>query len=414
MTTRVLIAGGGFAGTAAARHLGGEVEAVVISQDNFLLFTPMLAEVAAGDVDPRHIVTPVRQLAPRAGLVQGTITALDPHHHTVTVTPVLGRDPLVIEGDALVVSLGSVTNTYGVPGVEEHTLAFKSIADAIRIRNRLLALLETSAHVPEPLDNTVAVVGAGYSGAEVAAALADFLRPAAREYYRTAPPPKVILVDAVDRVTPALSPGLSKAAAAALRKRGVELVLGSAVASIEPDGLTLASGERVGARTIIWAAGVRPHPLVAEMGLPTDRGRLVVDDHLGAAPGVWALGDAAAVPSGSGSLSPPTAQFALRQGRYLGRFLPAMLAGERQVRPFSYRTKGELVSLGHRNAVGRVLGVPVAGIGGWFLWRTYYLLQLPTLLRKVRVAIDWTLDLIFPPDIAWIPSSDLGPGDISR
>jgi NADH dehydrogenase len=158
---------------------------------------------------------------------------------------------------------------------------------------------------------------------------------------------------------------------------------------------------------VIWAAGVRPHPLISEIGLPTQKGRLVVDRHFRAAPGVFAIGDAAWSESALG-VAPPTAQFALRQGRYLGRHLPDLLAGE-EVAGFDYQTKGELVSLGHRNAVGRVLGVPVSGFPAWFLWRTYYLWQLPSPLRKARVAIDWTLDLLFPPDVAWLPSSDLGP-----
>jgi NADH dehydrogenase len=163
------------------------------------------------------------------------------------------------------------------------------------------------------------------------------------------------------------------------------------------------------AATVVWAAGVRPNPLVTEIGLPTVKGKLVVDGNMRAAPGVYAVGDAALVPAGGGSISPPTAQFALRQGRYLGRHLLALERGDAGVPQFAYGTKGELVSLGHRNAVGKVLGVPVSGLIGWFLWRSYYLLQLPTFLRKARVALDWTLDMIFPPDVAWIPSSDLGP-----
>jgi NADH dehydrogenase len=171
----------------------------------------------------------------------------------------------------------------------------------------------------------------------------------------------------------------------------------------------LESGEQVRAATVIWSAGVRPPPIVETLGLPTGPGgRVRVDANLRAAPGVFALGDLAAAPDGHGGISPPTAQFALRQGAYLGRHLPALLA-DRRVPPFSYRSLGELVSLGHRNAAGLVLGLPVSGLLGWFLWRSYYLWRLPTLLRKARVALDWGLDVVFPPDIAWLPSSDLGP-----
>jgi NADH dehydrogenase len=185
------------------------------------------------------------------------------------------------------------------------------------------------------------------------------------------------------------------------------LVLGQKVQAVTSSGVTLESGRTIEAATVVWAAGVRPHPMATELGLPTERGRIVVDGGLMAAPGIFVVGDVGLVPDGRGSISPPTAQFALRQGKYLGRNLPRLLAGDRAP-AFRYRTLGELVSLGHRNAVGRVMGVPVSGFIGWFLWRTYYLMRLPGLLRKTRVALDWTLDLLFPPDVAWLPSSDLG------
>jgi NADH dehydrogenase len=406
---RVVIAGGGFAGSAVARRLGSQASVTIVSLDNFLLFTPMLAEAAIGDVDPRHIVTPIRQLAPQAALVQGEVVAIDTEKRAVTVQPVFGAGPVTVEGDVLVIALGSVPATYGVAGVEEHALGFKGISDALRVRNRVLALLEGASLDRDPWLTKLAVVGAGYSGAELAAALGDFVREASRLFYRDAPTPQVTLVDAVERVTPALSESLSASAARALRSRGVRLALGSAVAEVTDRGVRLASGEMIEAATVVWAAGVRPNPLVAAIGLPTVNGKLVVDGHMRAAPGVYAVGDVALVPSGSGLVSPPTAQFALRQGRYLGRHLLALQRGDSGVQEFSYETKGELVSLGHRNAVGKVLGVPVSGLIGWFLWRSYYLLQLPTFLRKARVALDWTLDMIFPPDVAWIPSSDLGP-----
>ena len=406
---RVIVVGGGFAGSAVARGLGSRASVTIVSMDNFLLFTPMLAEAAVGDVDPRHIVTPIRQLSPESALIQGEVSAIDPLRKTVTVQPVFGSGPITVEGDVLVIALGSVPHTYGVPGAETHALSFKEISDALRVRNRVLALLEGASLDKDPWLTKLAVIGAGYSGAELAAALGDFLRAASRRFYKGAPTPEVTLVDAVERVTPALSKALSASAAKALGSRGVRLALGSAVAEVLERGVVLANGEVIEAATVIWAAGVRPNPLVAEMGLPTVNGKLVVDGHMRAAPGVYAVGDAAQVPSGRGLISPPTAQFALRQGRYLGRHLLDLEKGGVRVRDFSYGTLGELVSLGHRNAVGKVLGIPVSGLIGWFLWRSYYLLQLPTFLRKARVALDWTLDMVFPPDVAWIPSSDLGP-----
>lgn len=408
MTPSVIIVGGGFAGLAVASGLEDRARVTVVSDQNFLLFTPMLAEVASGDLDPRHIITPVRQLAPEARVVSGSVEAIDVASRTVKVGRPFGLEPIELSADAIVVAPGSVPATFGIEGVEERALPFKTIGDALRIRNRILALLESATDESDRRLTHVAVVGAGYSGAELAAALADLLGSASRRFFRSAPRPAVTLIDALDRVAPTLSKGLSTRAERALTRRGVDLALGEKVQSVAPHGVVLASGKRIEAETVVWAAGVEPHPLMGELGLPTEKGRLVVDANLAAAPGVFALGDAALVPDGRGGMSPPTAQFALRQGAYLGRYLPAVLAGSR-VPDFRYRNWGELVSLGHRNAVGQVMGVPVSGLPAWFLYRTYYLMRLPSLMRKARVALDWTLDLFFPPDVAWLPSSDLGP-----
>ncbi len=405
---RVIVLGGGYAGANVARHLGRSAEVTVVSDDNFLLSTPMLAEVAAGYLDPRHIVTPIRQLCPHAEVVQGTVTDIDHRSGSVTVHPPMGIPDVTLEGDALVVALGSVPADFGVRGVPEFALGFKTINDALRIRNRALALLEASAVCDDDNLTRIAVIGAGYSGAELAAAVSDFVRDAAARFFPAAPPPQVTLIDAVDRVTPTLSERLSEAAARQLRERHVDLMLGRKVAQIDGRGVELEDGERVDAGTVVWAAGVRPNPMIEQIGLPTERGRLVVDGRMRASERVFGLGDAAAVPNGSGAMSPPTAQFAVRQAKYLGANLPAILDGD-EVARFRYSTRGELVSLGHQNAVGRVLGIPVSGLPAWFLWRSYYLLQVPSMFRKARIALDWTLDLVFPPDVAWLPSSDLGP-----
>lgn len=408
MTPSVIVVGGGFAGQAVARSLEDRARVTIVSDQNFLLFTPMLAEVAAGDLDPRHIITPIRQLAPEARVVSGTVESIDPATRTVKVVRPFGLEPIELTADAIVVALGSIPATFGIEGVEDWAVPFKTIGDALRIRNRILALLEVSTEESDRRLTHVAIVGAGYSGAELAAALADLLGSAARRYFTSAPRPAVTLIDAVDRVAPTLSRRLSAAAERALTHRGVDLVLGEKVTGVDRHGILLESGRRIEAETVVWSAGVRPHPLIAEIGLPTDGGRLIVDGNFVAAPGIFAVGDSALSADGRGGMSPPTAQFALRQGRYLGRHLPKILAGSR-VASFRYRNIGELVSLGHRNAVGQVLGVPVSGFLAWFLWRSYYLFRLPSLLRKTRVALDWTLDLLFPPDVASLPSSDLGP-----
>ena len=405
----MVIVGGGFGGAAVARHLGRRAEVTLVSEVNYVLFTPMLAEVASADIDPRHILTPLRDLCPDARLVVGTAVRVDGALRSVTVrSPIDGRES-EHRGDALVLAAGSVPATYGIPGVEEHAMAYRTIGDALSIRHRLLGLLDAADAADRPGSTTVAVVGAGAAGAELAAALADFLRRAVKRYYRNAPAPRVILIDAADRPLPQLPSGASRRADRALRRRGVEVRVGAAVASLSRGKVTLESGEVVEAATIVWAGGVTGRAVSGPVGAePGPDQRYPADDRLRVAPGVWGLGDVVRAPDGHGGVSPPTAQHALRQGRYLGKRLPAMLEG-REVPPFRYRTLGELVALGHRNAVGRVFGVTVSGFFGWFLWRSYYWLRLPGMLRRLRVAFDWTLDLLFPPDIADPATASRGP-----
>lgn len=405
----VLIVGGGYAGVEVARGLGSRANVTIVSQENFLLFTPMLAEVAGADIDPRHIVAPLRELCPDARVVIGTATSIDPVAKSVIVQPPLGRPERTYRADALVITAGSVSADFGIPGVADWTLPFKTISDALRIRNRTISMLEEAAAEGDDLLTRVAVVGAGYSGVEVAAAVHDFMAGAKPRFYPTAPPPSVTIVDAADRITPTLPARLSRAAHQALIDRGIDILLGKKVTHVEGSGVRLEGGLLVPAATVIWAAGAEASPIARTVGLTTDRrGRIEVDGSMLAAPGVFALGDAAAVPDGSGGVCPPTAQHALRQGKYLGKNLPAILGGK-PVAPFRYQMLGQFVSLGHRNAVGTVLGRQVKGLVGWFMWRSYYLFRLPTLVRKVRVSLDWTIDLFFPPDIAELPTSDLGP-----
>lgn len=402
---RVTIVGGGFAGVEAARRLGRRAEVTLVARENFLLFTPMLAEVAALDVEPRHIVSPLRQLCPHADVVVGDVTAIDLNQRSVVVSPGLGRPERHIDGDVLVLAAGSVPATFGIDGVEEHTLPFKTIGDAERIQRRVIAMLETASSDSPPASLGIAIVGAGYSGAELAASLADFLADAVPKYYPDIPTPSVTLIDALDRVAPMLPLRLSTAARRALEARHVNLELGRKVTAVTGEGVELEDGHIVEAGTIIWSAGIRANPLAEELGVATTKGgRIVVDDRLRLAPGVFALGDIAAVPVGD-DIAPPTAQHAVRQGKWLGKNLLTVLSGG-EPKGYSYRTMGELVSLGHRNAVGTVMGLKLSGFIAWFAWRSYYLFRLPTFLRKARVAIDWALDLVFPPDIAGLPRGE--------
>lgn len=392
-----------------ARALGRRAEVTLISEVNYLLFTPMLAEVAAADIDPRHILVPLRQLCPRARVIIGEAVAVDHDARAVTVRSPVDGSEVTHRAEAVVLAAGGVSETFGVPGVAEHALAFKTISDALRIRTRLLSFLEEATEGADPRLTSVAIIGAGYSGAELSASLADFLRRATRRYYRGAPAPSVTLIDAIDRVVPMLPERSSASAARALHRRGVDLVLGRRVSSLGPGRVVLDDGTTVTAGTIVWAGGVRGRPIPGDPGAePGPTNRFTVDEHLRLADGVWALGDVAVVPDGRGGVCPPTAQHAMRQAAYLGKHLPALIRGG-DTPPFSYASKGELVALGHRNAVGTVFGVRVGGFIAWFLWRAYYLKRLPTLGRKARVALDWALDLVFPPDVADPATADRGP-----
>ena len=257
----IVILGGGFAGTAVARGLGSRARVALISDDNYLLFTPMLAEVAAAEVEPRHILAPIRQMCPKARVVVGTVVAVDGWSGTAEVrSPITGRTR-TYRGDALVLATGSRSATFGVPGVEENALAFRTITDTIRARRRVLSLLEESTERTDARLTHLVVVGAGYSGAELAASMADMMRAAVARFYRDAPPPRVTLVDAVDRVVPMLPERSSIAAAGALRDRGVSLVLGHRVTRVHNGGLDLEDGTTIEAATVVWAGGVEGAPL---------------------------------------------------------------------------------------------------------------------------------------------------------
>ncbi len=382
---------------------------VLISEINYLLFTPMLAEVAAADIDPRHILAPLRDVCPQAQLVVGTVVSVDGASRRVQVRSPIDGAVSDYQGDAIVLAAGSLPATHGTPGVGSHTMGFRTIGDALSIRHRLLGLLDEADAHPRPGAIDVAVIGAGAAGAELAASLADFLHRAARRYFRNAPSPRIMLVDAAPRALPQLPVRASRKAEQALKRRRVELMLGRKVVAVGPGQITLDDGTVVTATTIVWAGGIIGRTVPGEVGAePSLDDRYTVDSRLRVADGVWGLGDVVRAPDGHGGISPPTAQHAIRQGLYLGKHLPALLAGA-SVPPFRYRTLGELVALGHRNAVGRVLGITVSGFLGWFLWRSYYLMRLPGMLRRLRVAFDWALDLVFPPDVADPATADRGP-----
>ncbi len=412
---RVLILGGGFGGVAVAQELerlqaryGRRLDVTLVSRDNSLLFVPMLPEAATGSIDLTHILSPLRALLPRTRVRVETVHAIDLAERTVTtINPSTHREHM-LQWDFLVIALGNVVNLSGMPGVAEHGLPIKTIGDALHIRNHTLDMLEGADQESDPEARqrllTFVVAGGGFSGVEIAAELNDFVREAISCYPSLRPDDaRVILLHSGDRILPELSPGLAWFAQRKLLERGVQIRLGVRLAAATAHEVHLQGGERIGAHTLVVAIGAGPNPILQALDLPMERGRLAVDETLlvRGQRRVWALGDCAAVPNPkTGQPAPPTAQFALREGRTVARNVYATALGRRPA-PFRFTGLGQLVSLGHRSAVAELpFGVKIAGFPAWLLWRSFYLFRLPSLERKLRVWLDWNLDLFFPRDLA--------------
>jgi NADH dehydrogenase len=391
-----LIAGGGFAGAYVARYLG-ERGCTIVSPENFMLFTPMLPEAASGSLEPRHVVVPLRVMCQHAELLLGRVTALDTEARTVTVD-----GSFQVEYERLVLALGSIARSLPIPGLAEHGLGFKDLADAIHLRNHVLQRLEAAAMSPETAERELAFVfvGAGYAGVEALAELSDLVGDALRHYPELkGRPQRWVLVDAAPKILPEIPTRLGDYAARQLEKRGIEIHVGTTLESVDAEGALLSNGTRIPTATLVWTAGVRANPLLAQLGLPLDeRHRVKVDETLRVEglEDVWALGDCAGVLNAAtpGQPDPPTSQHALRQARRLAK----NLTGEPQ--PYRYRSLGQVATLGRYKGIADVLGLRLTGFLGWFVTRTYHLYQLPLLSRKLRVVTDWTVSLLFRRDIA--------------
>jgi NADH dehydrogenase len=419
---RIVILGGGFAGVAVAHRLEqrlrpDEAEIVVVSRDNFTLFTPMLPEVSSGGIELRHVVTPVRVQLRRSTFVLGEILQIDLEGRFVEALHPITGDVSRIEYDQLVLALGSVTSTFNIPGVAEHTLPLKTLEDAEALRNRVIAALEQAVVTPPGPERerllTFAVVGGGYTGCECAGELVDFFHSII-PYYK---PLKVddvrmILIEAGKALLPDLPPGMGTYTTRNLTQRRVELMLGDGVTKIDDEAIELQSGKRIGTSTIVWSAGVRPSPVLKELtGVRHARngGIVVGQDMSTGVPGVWAIGDCAWIPTKPNAdlnerdaWYPATAQHAIREGPVLADNIVATLHGE-PTKPFHFRSLGTMASLGARRGVAALPGgLVLTGFPAWVLWRAYYLARLPGVDRRLRVAFDWTLGLLFPRDIAEI------------
>jgi NADH dehydrogenase len=394
-----LIAGGGFAGAYVARYLG-ERGATIVSPENFMLFTPMLPEAASGTLEPRHVVVPLRLMCPHAELLLGRMTGLDSERRTIALESAAGS--MEVSYERLVLALGSVPRTLPIPGLAQHGLGFKDLADAIHLRNHVLQRLEAAAAMDEgemARQLTFVFVGAGYAGVEALAELSDLVSDAIRHYPELrGRPQRWVLVDAAPKILPEIPSRLGEYASKQLGGRGIDIRVSTTLESIDDQAAVLSGGERIPTATLVWTAGVRANPLLASLGLPLDeRHRVRVDETLRVegVDGIWALGDCAGVPNqASEEPDPPTSQHALRQARRLAK----NLTGTPQ--SYRYRSLGQVATLGRYKGIAAVLNLRLTGFLGWFVTRTYHLYQLPLLSRKLRVVVDWTVSLLFRRDIA--------------
>jgi NADH dehydrogenase len=417
---RIVILGGGFGGVYAAIHLEKllarveTVEICLVSRDNFFLFTPMLHEIAASDLEITNIVNPLRKLLRKVEVVVGDVNQIDLPNKRVLISRGYRNDSQQVDYDHLVIALGSITNFYNLPGFPELALAMKSLSDAIRLRAQILQHLEEANSECNPADRqsllTFVVAGGGFAGVETVAALNDFVREALPFYPNLCEEMlRVMLVHSGPVILPELGENLGRYTQKVLARRGVEVRLSTRVKSMTENSVFLVDSVAIPSRTLVWTAGTVPSPLIFSLPCTKERGRIRVNQFLQVSdwPDVWAVGDCAFVPDirNSGMSHPPTAQHAIREGKVVAQNIAAALLG-RPLKSFSFRTIGLLASIGRRTGVARIFGFNFSGFFAWWMWRTIYLSKLPGLDKKVRVAFDWTLDLLFPKDVCAVYDLD--------
>lgn len=426
----VVIAGGGFTGVycarALARNLGNQARrrVAIVSDQNFLVFQPMLPEVAGSALAPRHVVNPIRRLCPEVTVLRGALSAIDLPEQRIVLQPGDFTDAITITFEHLVLGLGGVVDLSRVPGMPEHAYLMKNVGDALKLRGAVIDRFE-EANLQDDEEHqrcllTFVVVGGGYSGVETAGQLLDLALDITDSYTRIDRKyVKVVLIHSGAHLLPEISQSLGRYAEDNLRSRGMEIILNARVSSITASRVVLEDGRTVDSHTVVSTVGNAPHPLLLQLsrrhGLECDKGRLVTDSTLRVAgqERLWAAGDCAAVPMPVDEETqnkkspyeprpycPPTAQFALRQATLMGHNIAAVLTGDGVVKSFEFTGLGELASIGHKAAVAEIMGMQFQGFIAWWLWRTIYLMKLPGLERKLRVVMDWTLDLFFPRDIA--------------
>lgn len=411
---RIVILGGGFSGVYTALRLEKiappDWTVTLVDEDNYLLYTPLLTEVMGGAIAPAHTVVPLRRLFKRVEFIRGRVHDVDLKYRRIVVAHGADNLTLRLTYDQLVLALGSVTDTSLIPGSEGRALTFKSLADAIGLRNTVIDRLEAAESEPDPNVRrelmSFVIIGGGFTGVELAGELHSFINGLCPDYPRVCPHELQVTVL---QMLPCLVPEAGREggdyAREVLERRGVSIRLEASVSRMSERGVELKSGECLAARTVIMTAGVAPNPLMASLPVARNpRGRILTNPYLQVTPypGVWAIGDCACIPSPIGPPYPPTAQHAIREATVLADNLVAAAQG-RPVRPFRYESLGTMASLGGIAGVAHVKHVTIKGFLAWLMWRSYYLFRLPTFGRKMRVLLDWLLGLFFYPDPVQLP-----------
>ena len=416
---RVVILGGGFAGVYTAMALekaigrGGDVEIVLVSRENYLVFQPMLPEVISGSIGITDVVSPIRRLATRTELHMREVETIDLERKVVVASPGFRPQPHVIPYDHLVLALGNVTDFRGMRGLAEHAFPFKNLVDALNLRNHVIRAVRESAIERDPAFRrellTFVVAGGGFSGVEAIAELNDFVRRMARSFPSIDPGEiRVVLLHSGDRILPEMAPDLALFAQRILARRGVEIRFNARLEVATPDAAILKGGERIATRTLVATVPSFPHPLLEALPLPKGRGgkiKATAEMQVEGTTDVWAVGDCALVPMLNGEPAPPTAQHAIRQAAVAAHNVLAAIRGGTR-RTFTFTGLGKMGSLGHRSAVAEVFGVKISGLLAWFMWRTIYLAKMPGWGRRLKVASAWALDLVLPPDLVELRFGD--------
>lgn len=407
--SRIVILGGGFAGAFCAQRLcralhSEEAEVVLVDRHNYFAFTPLLIEAGVGALEPRHTIVPIRSFVGRGRFLMAEVTGVDPSRRSVSAL-VGGESEIDLAYDHLVLAMGTVSRPPQGPGMDR-AMPLKHLSDAVALRDRAVRMLEMASAEPDAQRRRrmlrMIVIGGNFTGVEAAGEFHAFLHRAAKRYPALDPSEVgVTLCELGDRLLDGLDDKLAAYAERSMRARGVDIRLGDTVESYEGDVATLKSGERLGARTIIWAAGNAPNPLLEQIDLPRDEKgylRAHPDMRIEGCDEVWGVGDCAVNPDPDGNPYPPTAQMAVQQGRAVADNIARALR-DRPTKPLAYESKGSLAALGCRTGVAKVMGVCLRGFAAWWLWRTVYLMKMPGWGRRMRVAMDWTLDLFSRQDI---------------